>query len=477
MIEEKWTDLEKGTCPNHYQFKVQKAYGGGHCPPTINFSQCAFDPNDEALVAIDNNGIAYYIDLSSTPAFRKLGCVGLSTFLTFNPSDRNEILIGLSSTNVKVLKIHSINDFCLLTGHTASPTNVSFYKNYCLTCSNKEVLIWLMKSYTKVHQLKLNLKELVIKKCVFSSLGIVAVLYQSDIIQTWIFQQFDEGHKIDIEKHGLKNVKDFDFTKDGRAMVVCGLQNTILVFNTSRWDLLKSIDFHGNYSGGRQVSMVSLPLDGGANSIAAILTSDCSLRFISLASCSIMDNCCEVQNGLKKIVVSSKGNFLVYVSKHGFIDIMHLDKVLNAKLSSSTEKLQERRKLQSHKSMDHLLCVQNAVKEELRLPRLLPILKEYGEYPEKHRRLIWSTLMELPNNKKAYVDLSNKVPHEAMFELLRNESLLEKYKISLLATTISCLLHWCPIVKECPYLPKLVAPFVNVFQVNISIIQTYLKIS
>ncbi|OXU23760.1 hypothetical protein TSAR_007271 [Trichomalopsis sarcophagae] len=471
QFQEKWTDLEKGSCPNHHIFKVQSAYDGCHCPSTINFTQCAFDTNDEAVVAVDNNGIAYYIDITGKPAYRKLGTVGLCTFITFNPKDRSELLIGLSSTNIKVLRINAINDFCLLTGHTSPPTNISFYKDYCLTASNKEVLIWQAKSYSKAHQLRLNAKTIVIKKAVFSSLGIVAVLYLTDIIQTWTFQQFDKDNKIDVEKHGLKNVKDFDFTKDGRAMIVCGLQNKILVFNTSRWEVLKSMEFHENFNGGKQILVVPLPLDGGANSITVVLTSDCLLKYFSLATSSIIENCCEVQPGIKRIEVSPKGCFLAFISKHGFLEITHLDKVLNVKLCSSsssekTTKSKVQKMAHSHKTQEQLKCVHDAVKEELNLDRLIPILKEFGEYPEKHRRLIWMTIMELPNNKKAYIDLSNKVPHEAMFKLLKNDPLLDKCKSSTLGTTISCLLHWCPALAECLFLPKLVMPLVNVFQKN-----------
>ncbi|XP_014223587.1 TBC1 domain family member 31 [Trichogramma pretiosum] len=469
MQDDKWIDLEKSACSNHYQFKVESAYGGSHCPSTMSFSQCAFDNDDETLIAIDNNGIAYCIDLSDFPSYRKLGCVGMSTFVTFNPYDKNELLIGLSSTNIKVMRLNAINDFCSLTGHTAPATSVSFYKDYCMTSSSKEVIVWMVKSYCKIHQLRLNTKNIVVKKAMFSSLGLVAVLYATNIIQCWPFQQFEKDYKIDMEKQGLKSVvKDFEFTRDGRAMIVCGLQNKILVFNATRWDVLKSLEFHDNFSGGKQVSIVPMPLDGGANSIVAILTSDCALKLISLASSSVIYNCCNVLTGIKKIAVSQKGCYLASINKNGSLDLTFLEKILNIKSDSGVfngvEKPKNQRKIQPNKNEEHLKCVRNAVKEELKLQRLIPILKEFGEYPEKHRRLIWSTIMELPSNRKAFVDLSNKVPHQAMFDLLKKDSLIEKCKSSVLGTTLSCLLHWCPILSECDFLPKTIIPFVNIFQ-------------
>lgn len=461
----KWNELEKKTgCQNHYVFHIRSV-------------QVAFDSQEESMVAIDNNGIAWYVDLLTAPAFKKLGCVGLSTFLTFNPYDRGELLIGLSSTNIKVMRINSINNFCSLTGHTAPPGSVSFYKDHLLTASSKEVIVWHVKSYCRAHMLRLNVKDLIIKKAMFSSLGVIAVLYQNNIIQTWEFQRFQQDSKIDLEKSGLKNVKDFDFTKDGRVLIVCGMQNTILVFYTSNWDLMKRMDFHDSFTGSRQLVVIPVPLDGGANSLVAVITSDRTLKFINLAMATFLQNCCELENGFKKIVVSPRGHFLVQMSKHGYLEISMLDKILNLKVnsSSSSEKSKEQvpvlkkptgSSVTLHKVEDHLKCFQNTLKEELKLPRLLPILKEFGEYPEKYRKLIWMTIMELPNNKKAYIDLSNKTPHEAMFELLKNDhNLLEKCKSSLLGTIVSCLLHWCPVLRECLYIPKLVIPFLTVFQV------------
>jgi WD40 repeat protein len=466
MIEEKWTDVPKGPCANHYHLDVRSAYRHSPCSATTNFSVCAFDADDEALVAIDNNGIIYYVDLLSAPAYRGLGYVGLSTCVAFNPKERNELFIGLSSTDVKVSRTNDINDFFLLTGHTASVINTSFYRDYCLTASNNEVIIWQTKSYRKVYQLLLKLKSIVIKKAIFSNLGHVVILYESNMIQSWMFQQFDKDNTIDPSKHGLKNVKDFEFTRDGRAMVVCGLQYKLLVFDTTTYDLLKSIELCQNYTGGRQLSLISLPLDGGANSIVAVLTSDCRLKFVSLAESNIMDSCCESKIGIKRMVVSDKGHYLAYISKNGYLEIIFLNKALNIHSSPKLKKNKEQRKSPS-KVEGHLKSVHRAIKEELQLQRLLPILKEFGEYPEKHRRLIWTTIMELPSNRKAYIDLTNKVPHQAMFKMLRNDLSSDKSRNTLLNLTLSCLIHWCPVLQECLFLPKLIEPFVNVFQVNL----------
>ncbi|XP_011503379.1 PREDICTED: TBC1 domain family member 31 [Ceratosolen solmsi marchali] len=461
MIQEKWTDLVKGCCSNHYNLKIKSNHGNYHCPTTVSFALCAFNADDELLVTIDSNGIAYCIDLSSTPAYRVLGSVGPSTSLMFNPTDRNELFIGLNSTSIKVLRINDISNFCLLAGHSAPIINISFYKDYCMTASSKEVIIWQIQSYCKVYQLLLNVKSIVIKKAIFSNLGHVAILYENNLIQSWMFQQFDKDNKINARKYGLKNIKDLQFTKDGRAMIVCGVQNKILVFNTTNYDLLKSTDC---FTGVRQFSVISLPLDGGANSIVAVLTTDCTLKFVNLVTSDIIDSCCESLTGIKKILVSHRGHYMAYISKEGHLEIIVLNKILHLHFNPRLRIKREQKKSVSHQTEDNLKYVHHAIKEELKLQRLMPILKEFGEYPEKHRRLIWTTIMELPSNKKAYNNFSNKAPHEAIFDILKIDISTDKTRNTPVSITLSCLLHWCPILEKCSFLPKLIAPFVNVFK-------------
>jgi len=108
------------------------------------------------------------------------------------------------------------------------------------------------------------------------------------------------------------------------------------------------------------------------------------------------------------------------------------------------------------------------MKQELNIKRLMPILKEFGEYPEKYRILIWSTILKLPINKNAYVALASKVTRGGLaLNTLRNLPLADKSKASLLAMTMNCLLQWCPLLMQSLFLPNLIFPFLMVFQVLI----------
>lgn len=462
MSDEKWKDLKKYACGNHY--KLEANIKKGSCSTIrVNFAYLAFSDDEETLITVDSKGNVYYIELGyETPSYRKLGSIGFCTFIAFNPVNKNELLAGLNSSDVKVLRLDSLRNFCLLVGHTIPPTYVSFYKHYCLTSSSKEAIIWDLRCYCKIHQLRLNTERMCLKKASFSSQGLIAVLYPNDVIQAWTFQHFGNDFKVNTKKFGFRNVKDFVFTKDGRAMIIAGVQNKILVFNTHDWNLLKSLDFK-ELPGAKQLAIVPQPLDGGANKFVAILSSDCNLKFLDLMSSNFMKNCCGIMHRIKRVAVSNSGKFAAHVDQEGILVLTNLERIVNVKRKEIV-KAKEPSKLRAHHTTDHLQCIKESVKEELKLERLLPILKEFGEYPEKHRMLVWATVLQLPANRQAYVSLGNQVSENVRVDLLKDYPLSDKSKASLLSITLEKLLQWCPFLANSTILPGLVFPFTVVFQ-------------
>ena len=464
MSDTKWKNLETNACGNHYT--LEKCLKRGTLPSIrINFAHLAFSNDEETLIAVDSKGNVYYIELAyEIPSYRELGSIGVCTFIAFNPDNKNELLAGLNSSNVKILRLDSLNNFCLLVGHTISPTFISFYKHYCLTSSSKEAIIWDLQCYCKIHQLRLNTERVSLKKAYFSSQGLIAVLYPNDIIQAWTFQNFGNDLKVNTNDFRLRNTKDFVFTKDGRAMIIAGVQNKILIFNTYDWNLLKCLSFKGGILGAKQLAIVPQPLDGGANNILGILSSDCSVKFLDLNSSSFLSKCCGIFHGIKRIAVSNSGKFAAHINQEGVLVLSNLERIINVK-KKVIVKTKETSKLRAHLATDHLQCIKGSVKEELKLERLLPILKEFGEYPEKHRMLVWATILQLPANRKAYAALGNKIHNSVTKELLKDYPLSDKSKASSLNITTERLVQWCPLLANSTILPGLIFPFTVIFQV------------
>ncbi|XP_032691022.1 TBC1 domain family member 31 isoform X2 [Odontomachus brunneus] len=460
MYNRGWNKLIKSNDNRKYELRagVEKK----HCSATLSFTQLAFDHDEESLVVVDTKGNLYCIDLSEdAPMYKRLGKIGQATFLAFNPRYRGEILIGYNAGDIKIWRLHAnLDEFSLLSGHKLPPTCISFYKSHCLTHSRNEVIIWYLQSYSKTHQLKVDTKNAVIRKAIFSNAGHIVVLYNNDTMQAWTFKQLDKDTKIDIKIFGGHHIKDFIFTKDGRAMIIVGAKG-ICILNTYDWSLLRKLSLLDNFIEARQLSVVPRPLDGGANKIVALLSSRCTLHFCDINLSSPFE-IADAINRVKKFVISSAGRYIAYLDQEGCLNVMHIDKVISKK-SPQPKKLLDRP--QAHKINDHLEYIRQSVKQELDIKRLISILTEFGEYPKQYRALIWSTILKLPANRNAYLALVNKVTRERFtWNTLRDYSVADKSKASLLAMTINCLVQWCPLLLQSSFLPNLVFPFLMVFQ-------------
>lgn len=463
----KWVKLKK--CSDWYELEAESIKDKRQCLVRTNFVQIAYACDNERLIAIDSKGIAYYIDLiNAHPSYQKLGAIGQACFVAFNPIDIGEIIIGLTTADIKLMKIHAnINEFCLISGHKLPPTNISFYKDYCLTFSYKEVIIWHLKSFSKAHQLHINTENVSIKKASLSNLGHIVVLYHNDSVQTWMLNLLDTDTKLDIKKFGIRNIKDFVFTQNGRAMIIASTQNKIIVLNTYNWNMIKSWSLPEKFIGIKQMSIVSLPLDSGANQILAVISSNCMLYILDLNLSCFIDMKHEINN-VKKIVVSSDGRYITIIDKQGFLKLILCDKLFSPEpmRTEKLEKLENKCRPKAHKINEHLQCIRQNIKQELRLDRLLLILQEFGKFPDKYRPLIWSTILKLPANKTAFISLMNNVTQrkEVSLNFLKNYHLADRSKASLLTMIIDCLIQWCPLFAQTSFLPNLIFPFLMVFQ-------------
>ncbi|KAL6259911.1 hypothetical protein P5V15_009822 [Pogonomyrmex californicus] len=453
-----WKELIK----NNDSYKYEpKAIEKQHRATGVCFVQMAFDHDEECLVVTDTKGYLHCVELSENPCYKILGKIGQATFLAFNPIYTGEILIGLDTGDIKIWKLHTnIDEFCLLSGHKLAPIHVSFYKQHCLTSSQNEVIIWDLQSYSKGHQLKVQ--NVIIKKAAFSNAGHIVVLYHNDTMQAWTFKQLHKDTKIDTKIFGTRYIKDFIFTKDGRAVIMAGARN-VLILNTYDWSLLKKLCLPKNFVEAKQLSVVPWPLDGGANKILAFLSSNCVLQFCDINASVFLETPILISK-IKKFIISSAGKYIAHIDQEGCLYITYVNKIISKKCLQPDKPL-ELHRISAHKISDHLEYIRQSIKRELNMKRLMRILKEFGEYPEKYRTLIWSTILKLPGNKNAYIALASKVTRgKFASNTLKNFPLADKNKASLLAMTMDCLLQWCPLLIQSPFLPNLIFPFLMTFQ-------------
>lgn len=95
------------------------------------------------------------------------------------------------------------------------------------------------------------------------------------------------------------------------------------------------------------------------------------------------------------------------------------------------------------------------------ISRMVPILQEFGEYPEKYRAMIWKTMLKLPSNFEPFAQLAKRERHSCVASFEQRFSLVDQKAMGHLRKIISCLAHWTVVFGYVSYLPKFVFPFLK----------------
>lgn len=96
--------------------------------------------------------------------------------------------------------------------------------------------------------------------------------------------------------------------------------------------------------------------------------------------------------------------------------------------------------------------------------RLLPILKEFGEYPEKYRQMIWKTILKLPLNENSFQMLLKRGQHSCVENYGKQFPLSDQKQLHQLQKIVSCLAFWSGVFAHVDFLPTLVFPFLKLFK-------------
>lgn len=90
-------------------------------------------------------------------------------------------------------------------------------------------------------------------------------------------------------------------------------------------------------------------------------------------------------------------------------------------------------------------------------------LKKHGQFPAKHRAVVWRFLLRLPENEEAFADLCLRGTHPRYQHLHDQYPVRDRRVFKRLQDLCSRLTHWSPVYAEVDYLPQLVFPFVVMF--------------
>lgn len=100
----------------------------------------------------------------------------------------------------------------------------------------------------------------------------------------------------------------------------------------------------------------------------------------------------------------------------------------------------------------------------MKYDKLKNILRQYNEYPEKYRILIWRFMLSLPLNKSSFESYLKKGIHPNFTNLDERFPVKSAHNFNKLVRILSALAYWCPVFAEIDYLPQIVYPFVKIIK-------------
>lgn len=279
-------------------------------------------------------------------------------------------------------------------------------------------------------------------------------------------------------------------------MVAAGRSNKIHIWSIENKVLIKVVnlekeDFEG------PVKDCFLLTGTYENKILVILTQDGYVELVNIENekkllCLNKTTHPNANDKVISVSISPNSRYLTCISENGCVQVYDLDLSQVAKFKSTnylmksttlsstnnttnvTNTLTESRPNSTSLIKKNLnntkqrVCkrAQQILGNEQIYPKLVKILKCYGEYPSRYRMFIWKLLLRLPENYEAYSALIEQGTHPSFMDLHKKYPIKSPKCTRMLQRTLSVLAHWSPIFAESQFIPLMIFPFVKLFQNN-----------
>ncbi|XP_034245969.1 TBC1 domain family member 31 isoform X2 [Thrips palmi] len=323
-----------------------------------------------------------------------------------------------------------------------------------------------------------------IKQAIFMPISDnILACFQDDAIHIWGFPSFQCVKQVVPDTWKGDSIRSLAFTRNGRAMVLGGASRQLVIFTVEDWDCQRVILLPDYVSKVEHLEFLPQAFDSGANQILVVLLDSGKLLFLDLTKETIMES--KTENNISSFTCSRSGKYVVCNTVSGESKIfsgsqmlsnvvrgpgkdpaqskneaLNLESVPLPEMQPNTNPPKKPIKLPSKKSLSKINEQFDTV---LDINRLRRILKEFYEYSDQYRGLIWRSILRLPGNKGPWKSLSERPLHPAAQDLSLNNLCHNKILYSCLQSVISCLAYWSPVFGELPYLPQFLLPFIKAF--------------
>lgn len=244
----------------------------------------------------------------------------------------------------------------------------------------------------------------------------------------------------------------YSFSPNGNKFVLSTVDGYLMIFSTASFDLEKLYRLRGFLL--KQITLLPNPKER----IVFGITENGQAVILDL---DYTDNKLIIQpSKAVSLNLSRDGKLLSVLSNCGEVNVWSTCQLFNAMYRQTKSIMQLQTALKKPKLAGYVCGSMNPeLRRLLKRERLESMLREYGQYPEKYRFLIWSSLLELPCNGSKYQVLLKlgqpaTVRQQARALRIKNDS-----QRRCVIKVWSCLAHWCKVFGYVGFMPHLIYPF------------------
>lgn len=443
------------------------------------FITATFSDKGDLLACCDHRDNLFIFDLLNFSYWKLPNKGGFP--LSFFPKTNDLYVVR----NDSQLEIDCIDITCgetksNLIGHQLKPSHmiISDDEITAITYRSTEAIMWELKKHTKLFILNLNNQSVTHIKFSPVSNYIVAS-FNNRRIQIWN-KSYLEQVKNFPEKL-FYDVTCFAFTLNGRMMVTAGKSSKITIANTDSWSI-RQVSIDKEIRAVKNIAFLSYGFDGGANRFLLIFSNDCKMYYYDILKMHTLHVLVPECSCFKSFVINFNGKYLSCVLKSGEINLYKNSSILDSYVDFQLKSKEKNIIKTSDKKNTKIITEStHEMTNSLEKNRLKKILLHFGEYPSKYRTTIWSSLLNIPFNRNAYINLIGKPLHSSCSIIENRYSLQKTIYTKHLKRLMSCLYYWCPILEKFDFVVEFVFPFMKIlygdplqcFEIVITILKNY----
>eukprot|EP00047_Mylnosiga_fluctuans_P020815 m.96673 g.96673 ORF g.96673 m.96673 type:complete len:759 (-) comp8640_c0_seq3:380-2656(-) len=484
----------------------------GEC---VRFVRLAFGGGGR-LVAADHRANIYLLDIAGN-TFTLVARAPLAiTSLCF--AERDLVLAGLADSSISALSLDTGAWHPAFSQHATCVHSMTARRGVIASVSVDDAMLWPICNPEQWRCLS-GRGAADIKEVFFSPDGAwLFTCFRNDTIVVWDAATLQVYHRFPAPTPPGQpaHLRTFAVSPDGSLLFAAGRTRRLFVWDVCSRALSRAIELPPRALAARSLQAAGAP-DGTATMLAALCT-DGVVRLIDTTSGALVEEIAAPERGVIDVMqLSSDGRYLAAVATAGLsiYDLPHRiaarrahaasQRAASAELTAprpglrdgqqtglrddqqtglrpvSMETIDRRASDAANNgaasssaiseglttavsSVSSEAVVEAAATLESQPPgqqRLDPgtlraLLHTYGEFPVKYRPQIWLSLLDLPLNEAAYNALIEQNDPAARARMPDDHGELHR--------TLCALAAWAPGLTNLPYLPRLIDPFVHIFQ-------------